>query len=102
MLPGIAKAIGDDLVLMLDSGVRRGSDVLKAIAAGAHFVFIGRPFLFAASVAGAAGVTHAVDLMAAEIDRNMALLGISQLDELMSNRGLLIPGTSNLGTLSIH
>lgn len=90
VLPGIADAVGNDLAVMLDSGIRRGSDVLKAIAAGAQFVFVGRPFLFAASVAGASGVTHAIDLLAAEIDRNMALLGISQLDELMSNKDLLI------------
>lgn len=84
VLPGIARAVGDDLVVMLDSGVRRGTDVLKAIAAGARFVFVGRPFLFAAAVAGAPGVAHAFDLLAAEIDRNMAMLGVSDLDEVRS------------------
>jgi L-lactate dehydrogenase (cytochrome) len=66
---------------MLDSGVRRGTDVLTALALGADFVFVGRPFLFAASVFGEPGVSHAIRLLAEEIDRNMAMLGVRSLDE---------------------
>ncbi|WFF42184.1 alpha-hydroxy-acid oxidizing protein [Salinicola endophyticus] len=80
-LPGIIAAVGD-LPVMIDSGFRRGTDVLKALALGARFVFIGRPFAYAAAVGGAPGVTHAIDLMAAEIRRDMALLGITRLDQL--------------------
>ncbi|MEZ5742030.1 MAG: alpha-hydroxy acid oxidase [Burkholderiaceae bacterium] len=71
-----------DMTLMLDSGVRRGTDVLKALAMGAQFVFIGRPFLFAAAIAGPAGVRHAAQLLGAEIDRDMAMLGIDRLAQL--------------------
>jgi L-lactate dehydrogenase (cytochrome) len=67
---------------MIDGGVRRGTDVIKALALGSDFVFIGRPFLYAAAVAGAEGVTHAIRLMGGEIRRNMVLLGIGSLKEL--------------------
>lgn len=81
VLPEIAAAL-PGFPLMIDGGIRRGSDVLKALALGARFVFIGRPFNFAASVAGEAGVAHAMALLSAEISRNMAMLGVSELSEL--------------------
>lgn len=81
VLPEISAAAGD-MTVMLDSGVRRGTDVLKALSLGASFVFVGRPFLFAAARYGEAGVRHAAMLLAEEIDRDMALLGVSRLDEL--------------------
>ena len=81
VLPGIAAQAGG-MTVMMDSGVRRGTDVLKALALGAQFVFIGRPFLFAAAIAGEPGVRHAVDLLQDEIDRDMALLGINSLAEM--------------------
>ncbi len=81
VLPEIVDAAGD-MVVMLDSGIRRGGDVLKALALGASFVFLGRPFLFAAVVGGQPAVRHAVELLSKEIDRNMALLGIRSLNEL--------------------
>jgi len=67
---------------MIDSGIRRGSDVLKALALGAKFVFVGRPFNYAASVAGEAGVRHGIDLLRQEVSRNMAMLGVNTLAEL--------------------
>lgn len=75
VLPAIADVAGG-MVVMMDSGIRRGSDVLKALASGAHFVFVGRPFNYAAAVGGAAGVAHAIRLLRDEVDRNMAMLGI--------------------------
>jgi L-lactate dehydrogenase (cytochrome) len=77
------------MTIMMDSGIRRGTDVLKALALGAQFVFIGRPFLYAASIAGEAGVRHAANLLREEISRNMAMLGISSVAEM--NRDLLVP-----------
>jgi len=78
VLPGIAAEAGG-MTVMMDSGVRRGTDVLKALALGAQFVFLGRPFLYAAALAGAPGVRHAIKLLRDEIDRDMALLGIETL-----------------------
>lgn len=77
-LPAIAEVAGT-MSVMIDGGIRRGSDVLKALALGADFVFLGRPFLFAAAARGEAGVGHAIRLLRAEIDRNMALLGVTDL-----------------------
>ena len=67
--------------VMMDSGIRRGSDVLKAYALGAAFVFVGRPFLFAASIGGEEGIQHCANLLKSEIDRNMALLGINSINK---------------------
>ncbi|MFG5409019.1 alpha-hydroxy acid oxidase [Piscinibacter sakaiensis] len=76
VLPAIAEEAGD-MTVLLDSGVRRGTDVLKALALGARAVFVGRPFNFAAAVDGEAGVDHAIDLLRAEVDRNLAMLGVN-------------------------
>lgn len=77
VLPEIVTA-ARGMPVMLDGGVRRGSDVLKALALGARMVFVGRPFNFAAAVAGEAGVAHAIDLLRAEVDRNLAMLGVTK------------------------
>ena len=81
VLPEIA-AVAGDLPVMFDSGVRRGTDVLKALALGACFVFVGRPFLYAAAIGGEPGVRRGIDLLSQEIDRDMALLGINTLAEM--------------------
>lgn len=70
------------MTIMLDGGVQRGTDIMKALALGADFVFLGRPFLFAASVAGTPSVEHAIKLLNQELFINMELLGINELDEL--------------------
>jgi L-lactate dehydrogenase (cytochrome) len=69
--------VGADYPVMIDGGFRRGSDVLKAVALGARMVFLGRPFNFAAAVGGEAGVRHAIALLRAEVDRDMAMLGVA-------------------------
>lgn len=81
VLPEIAGAKGD-MKVIIDSGIRRGTDVMKALALGADFVLLGRPFLYAAAVGGAACVQHAIQLLQDEIGRDMALMGVSRLDEL--------------------
>ncbi|MCD2514339.1 alpha-hydroxy acid oxidase [Comamonas endophytica] len=81
VLPEIVAA-APKLTVMMDSGIRRGSDVLKALSLGARCVFNGRSFNYAATVAGHDGVCHAISILRAEIHRNMALLGINRLDEL--------------------
>ncbi|MGL5734828.1 MAG: alpha-hydroxy acid oxidase, partial [Beijerinckiaceae bacterium] len=77
ILPEVADALKGKLPIMIDSGFRRGSDVLKALALGADFVFVGRPFLYAAAIGGEAGVRHCARILHDEIHRNMGLLGIN-------------------------
>ncbi len=82
-LPAIADAVGDDLALVLDSGVRSGSDVAKALALGADAVGVGRPYLWGLALAGEAGVAHVLKNLLAELDLTLALCGLtdpSQLD----------------------
>jgi L-lactate dehydrogenase (FMN-dependent) and related alpha-hydroxy acid dehydrogenases len=75
----VVKEHAGSMTVMLDGGIRRGSDVLKALALGAQCVFLGRPFHFALATAGRAGVDHAISLLQAEIDRNQAMLGLTTL-----------------------
>ena len=93
VLPAVVSEAGN-MAIMMDSGIRRGTDVLKALALGAQFVFVGRPFLYAASIAGEAGVHHAARLLREEISRDMAMLGISSLSEM--TRDLLVPARGPL------
>jgi L-lactate dehydrogenase (cytochrome) len=81
VLPGIVDQ-ARDMTVMMDSGIRRGTDVLKALALGAKFVFVGRPFLYAAAIGGDVGVKHAIKLLKDEVDRDMALLGVNKLAEM--------------------
>jgi L-lactate dehydrogenase (cytochrome) len=80
-LPEIA-AQASGMTVMMDGGIRRGTDVLKALALGAQFVFVGQPMLFAAVAGGEAGVTRALTLLKDEVDRGMALLGIRSVSEI--------------------
>ena len=80
-LPAVLEAAGD-MAVMLDGGIRRGTDVLKALGLGAKFVFLGRPFLYAAFLGGSAGVERAIAILAEEIDRDLALCGITTPSDL--------------------
>jgi L-lactate dehydrogenase (cytochrome) len=82
VLPDVVEAAGDGITVMMDSGIRRGTDVLKALALGAKFVWVGRPFNYAASVAGEPGVAHAIQILRGEVRRNMALIGVTSLSQL--------------------
>lgn len=82
VLREVVQAVGADFPVMMDSGIRRGTDVLKAFALGAKFVFVGRPFNYAAAVAGEEGVRHAIRILAAEVQRDLGLQGLTSLQEL--------------------
>ena len=82
MLPLIREAVGDRVTLMLDSGVRRGADILIALALGARFVFVGRATLYGAAAAGIPGVRKAVSILRREIDLTMGQIGCPSLDQL--------------------
>jgi L-lactate dehydrogenase (cytochrome)/(S)-mandelate dehydrogenase len=81
-LPAIAAAVAGRIPILLDGGVRRGSDVLKALALGATACLIGRPQLWALATAGEDGVRHLLDIFRREIDRAMGLCGLRSLAEI--------------------
>jgi L-lactate dehydrogenase (cytochrome)/(S)-mandelate dehydrogenase len=82
VLPAIRAAVGDKLTLLLDSGVRRGADILIALCLGADFCFFGRPTLYGAAAGGLAGVKKAIDIFVNEIDLVMAQIGCPSLADL--------------------
>ena len=87
---------------MMDGGVRRGTDVFKALALGAKFVFVGRPFGFAAAIGGEEGVSHAIRPLSDEVHRDMALLGITSLAELTPSRIVLVKGDRHGDACACH
>jgi L-lactate dehydrogenase (cytochrome) len=84
-LPDVVAAVASTFPVMVDGGFRRGTDILKALALGARMVFLGRPFLYGASVAGQAGVARVIDILGTEIDRDLGLLGCRDVAELGSD-----------------
>lgn len=90
MLPCIVEAVGDRIEVHMDSGIRSGQDVLKALALGAHGTFIGRAFVHGLGAMGEAGVTRALEVIQKELDISMALCGERKVTEL-SRDNLLIP-----------
>lgn len=85
-LPAIVRAVGGRLPLLLDGGIRRGTDVFKALALGASAVLVGRPVVHALAAAGAPGVAHVLQLLRAELEMAMALTGCRTLAEIDSSR----------------
>lgn len=81
-LPEVVAAVGDRMTVLLDSGVRTGSDVVKALSLGARAVLLGRPYVYGLGVGGEAGVTHVLRSLLAELDLSMALAGASSLADL--------------------
>jgi L-lactate dehydrogenase (cytochrome) len=86
VLPAIADAVGDRIEVLLDSGVRRGTDICAALALGARAVLIGRPWLYGVAAAGEAGVRHAVDILADELRIAMGLIGARRIADLDRSR----------------
>ncbi|MBN8482191.1 MAG: alpha-hydroxy-acid oxidizing protein [Xanthomonadales bacterium] len=86
-LPAVAEAIDARAPVLMDGGIRRGTDVLKAIALGARAVLVGRPYVHGLAVAGAAGVAHVVDMLRSELEAAMVLSGRRRLAEI--DRSLL-------------
>jgi L-lactate dehydrogenase (cytochrome) len=90
-LPAIAEAVGTEIEVWMDGGIRSGQDVLKARALGARGTMIGRSFLYALGAYGEAGVTRALEILHRELDITMAFCGRTQIDEVDSS--ILLPGT---------
>jgi 4-hydroxymandelate oxidase len=81
-LPHIAERVAGRVPLLVDGGIRRGTDVVKAIARGANAVLIGRPYVYGLAVDGAAGVARVVSILREELETSMALLGRARLADL--------------------
>jgi L-lactate dehydrogenase (cytochrome) len=100
VLPEIAAAVGSRVEVLLDSGVRRGSDLVRARALGARACLVGRPWLYGLGADGERGVDAALDLFATELDRTLALLGVPRFDDVDASalhdpeRSSLLPNTA--------
>ena len=90
-LPAIADAVGSQIEVWLDSGIRSGQDVLRSLALGAHGTMIGRAFLYGLGAMGEAGVTRALEIIQRELELSMAFCG--HTDVRTVNRDILVPGT---------
>ena len=82
VLPSIVQAVGSDAEVILDGGVRRGGDVLTALALGAKAASFGRPYLYGLAAGGLRGVRRAMTILAEEVRRDMALLGVRTIGEI--------------------
>ena len=90
-LPSIVQAVGSQIEVHMDGGVRSGQDVLRARALGARGVYIGRPFLYGLGAMGEAGVTKCLEIIHKELDISMAFCGHTQIDTV--DKSILLPGT---------
>jgi L-lactate dehydrogenase (cytochrome) len=81
MLPRIVDAVGSEIEVMFDGGIRSGQDVLRALALGAKSCLIGRAYIFGLGAGGEAGVARAIDIIRKELDVSMALTGVKRVKE---------------------
>jgi L-lactate dehydrogenase (cytochrome) len=81
-LPGIVEAVGGETEVLMDGGVRSGSDVVKALALGARGVMIGRPWVWAMAARGEEGLVNLLDVYQREIANAMGLMGVNRIDEI--------------------
>ena len=91
-LPAVASAVGEEITVLLDGGIRRGSDVVKALALGADAVMIGRAYLWGLAANGQAGVENVLDILRSGIDSALLGLGLSSIDQLGPEHVLIPDG----------
>jgi L-lactate dehydrogenase (cytochrome) len=82
LLPRVVREVGADATVMIDTGIMNGADIVASVALGAKFTLIGRAYLYGLMAGGRAGVDRAIQILRSEIERTMALLGVSSLEEL--------------------
>jgi (S)-mandelate dehydrogenase len=97
VLPEIAEAVGDKMTIILDSGVRRGSDIVKALALGAKAVLTGRATLYGTAVGGEDGAAKAIGIIRSEFDKTMAYTGCNRTDEITTDIFFGDHGSNRLG-----
>jgi L-lactate dehydrogenase (cytochrome) len=90
-LPAIVEAVGKQIEVHMDGGIRSGQDVIRALALGAKGVYIGRPFLYGLGAMGEAGVTRCLEIIRNELDLTMAFCGLRDVQHV--DRNILLPGT---------
>jgi L-lactate dehydrogenase (cytochrome) len=82
VLPEVRNAVGDRIEVLMDGGIRRGSDIVKALCLGARAVLIGRPYIYGLAAAGQEGVSRALDILQTDLVRTMKLLGVQSTADL--------------------
>jgi L-lactate dehydrogenase (cytochrome) len=90
-LPAIVEAVGSQIEVHMDGGIRSGQDVIRALALGAKGVYIGRPFLYGLGAGGEAGVAKCLEIIRNELDLTMAFCGLRDVNDV--DRNILLPGT---------
>lgn len=83
LLPSVAREVGKDTEVMIDTGIMSGADIVASIALGARFTLVGRAYLYGLMAGGEAGVNRAVDILSEQVERTMRLLGVTALEELV-------------------
>lgn len=94
-LPEVAAAVGDRTEVLMDGGIRRGADIVKAVCLGAHAVLVGRAYAYGLAAAGGAGVARALEILRADVERTLRLLGCPAIAAL--DRSYLEPGPATAG-----
>jgi L-lactate dehydrogenase (cytochrome) len=92
VLPGIAEAVGGQMEVLFDGGIRRGADVVRAIGLGAKAVLLGRGYAYGMAAAGDAGVERAIEIFRADTIRTLKLLGCSSISQVDSSYVTVRPG----------
>src|SRR6185312_3281350 len=82
LLPAVARELGRDTEVLLDTGIMSGADIVAAVALGARFTLVGRAYLYGLMAGGEAGVDRAIEILSGQVSRTMRLLGVTSLDEL--------------------
>ena len=82
LLPSVAREVGNDLEVHLDTGIMSGADIVASVALGARFTLIGRAYLYGLMAGGEAGVDRAIQILSEQVARTMRLLGVTSLEEL--------------------
>src|SRR5690606_39069938 len=91
VLPEVLDAVGDQVEVLMDGGIRRGADVAKALALGARAVLVGRAYAYGLAAAGREGVTRAIEILRSELERTLKLLGCPSVNDLDESY-VLLPG----------
>ena len=104
LLPQVRKEVGSEATIMIDTGIMNGADIVAAVAMGADFTLIGRAYLYGLMAGGREGVDRTIAILRSEINRTMALLGVSSLEELeprhVTQLAKMVPVSDNVKNLS--